>query len=193
MLDLVTTWLGYMKSISLAGNIWLAITSSWSPPVQEAGWVTWYGDGKYHGTVTASGEPFVAEALTLASRTIPLGTYVLIEGNGRSVWCRVNDRGPYGAMHDGRWVLKKRSSDPGVWRGVADLSLGCARRLWPGRARPGSGDYRLRYWIGVDDGVYAIADRLLGKEYQPFPERRSTVNGRMRRQFQWKRRNHIQD
>jgi rare lipoprotein A len=157
------------------------------PPVQESGWVTWYGDGKYHGKITASGELFVPEALTMASRTIPLGTYVLVEGNGRSVWCRVNDRGPYGAMHAGRWVLKRRSSDPGVWRGVADLSYGCAQALWPEAKRPGSGTYKLRYWRGVPDSVYAVIDLIAGKKYQPWPEYRETHGHKYKRQFKWLR------
>lgn len=32
------------------------------------------------------------------------------------------DSGPYGAMHQGSWVLKRKASDPGVWRGVVDLT-----------------------------------------------------------------------
>jgi rare lipoprotein A len=45
---------------------------------------------------TASGEQFDPEALTAASRTLPLGTRIQAKaGNGRSVTVRINDRGPY--------------------------------------------------------------------------------------------------
>lgn len=102
------------------------------PPVQESGWSTWYGDGKWHGEVTATGEKFNPLDSTCASRHIPLGTIILIEDayTGNRVWCRVNDRGPYGALaSSGQWVLKLSHQDPGEWRGVLDRSLGTALRL----------------------------------------------------------------
>lgn len=176
------------RALHVLMSLYLAVASASSgpePPVMESGWVTWYGDGKYHRKITASGEPFVPEALTLASRTIPFGTYVLIKGNSRSVWCRVNDRGPYGAMAAGRWVLKRKTSDPGVWRGVADLSLGCAKKLWPGRDRPGSGVYTLHYWRGLPDSLYMMVDRLAGDAYQPWFEYRKTDGAKYKRDFNW--------
>lgn len=166
-------------------DIWIGYPNK--PPLQEQGWVTWYGNGNYHGRITASGEMFVPEALTMASRTIPIGTYVLVEGNGRSVWCRVNDRGPYGAMYRGKWVIKRKSSEPGTWRGVADLSHGCAKVLWPDKSVPGSGIYKLRYWTGVPDSVYAVIDILAGRKYQPWPEYRETTGQKYKRQFRWLR------
>lgn len=102
------------------------------PPVQESGWSTWYGDGKFHGSITATGEKFNPLDSTCASRRIPLGTMILIEDvyTGKRVWCRVNDRGPYGALDkSGQWVLKLSSGDPGDWRGVLDRSLGTALRM----------------------------------------------------------------
>jgi rare lipoprotein A len=60
-------------------------------------WVaSWYGPG-FAGRRTASGEVFNPGALTCAHKTLPFGTRLLIRNpdTGRSVWVRVNDRGPY--------------------------------------------------------------------------------------------------
>lgn len=123
------------------------------PPVQEAGLASWYGsgdgtnDGGLHGKHTATGELFDPEKHTCASRHIPLNTMVLVEDveTGNRAWCRVNDRGPYGAMHEGQWVLKLTGSDPGRWRGVMDLSRGTAQELGFD-FRSGLNQVRLRYW-----------------------------------------------
>ena len=46
--------------------------------------------------LTASGEPMRDDALTCAMPQGEFGTYVLVVAeNGRSVICRLNDRGPY--------------------------------------------------------------------------------------------------
>lgn len=49
------------------------------------------------GKPTASGEPHKPNALTAASRTLPLGTTAKVTNteNGKSVVVEVNDRGPY--------------------------------------------------------------------------------------------------
>src|SRR5207237_9355245 len=51
----------------------------------------------FHGWVTASGEVYGMEALTVAHRTLPLGTLVKVTNvvNGKQVLVRINDRGPY--------------------------------------------------------------------------------------------------
>lgn len=41
---------------------------------------------------------------------------------GLSVVAPKVDSGPYGAMHQGEWVLKRRRADPGVWRGIVDAT-----------------------------------------------------------------------
>ena len=66
-----------------------------------------------------------------AHRWLPCGTRLLIQNaaNGRIGICTVVDRGPYGAMHRGRWVIKRRERDPGTWRGVLDLLPPVADRL----------------------------------------------------------------
>ncbi|RUM28694.1 MAG: septal ring lytic transglycosylase RlpA family protein [Aquifex sp.] len=62
----------------------------------ERGIASWYGP-KFHGRKTANGEIFNLFKLTAASRTLPLGTYVLVYNleNGKFVVVRINDRGPY--------------------------------------------------------------------------------------------------
>ncbi|HIQ30994.1 MAG TPA: septal ring lytic transglycosylase RlpA family protein [Aquifex aeolicus] len=62
----------------------------------EKGIASWYG-GRFHGRRTANGEIYDLFKFTAASRTLPLGTYVLVrnEENGRVITVRINDRGPY--------------------------------------------------------------------------------------------------
>jgi rare lipoprotein A len=83
-----------------------------SAGVSETGMIAWYGR-KFAGRKTASGEAFDPEALTMAHKTLPIGTKVKITNpkNNKSVIVRVNDRGPTQA---GR---------------VGDVSLATARKL----------------------------------------------------------------
>ena len=62
----------------------------------ERGVASWYG-GRFHGRRTANGETYNLFKFTAASRTLPLGTYVLVrnEENGKVITVRINDRGPY--------------------------------------------------------------------------------------------------
>ena len=64
-------------------------------PVQT-GKASFYGPG-LEGEETASGEPLDPNAMTAASRTLPLGTKakVINKENGRTVHVEVTDRGPY--------------------------------------------------------------------------------------------------
>jgi rare lipoprotein A (peptidoglycan hydrolase) len=55
---------------------------------------SWYGPG-FDGRTTASGAVFDQEGWTVASRTLPLGTMLLITRGERHVLALVNDRGPY--------------------------------------------------------------------------------------------------
>jgi hypothetical protein len=57
---------------------------------------TWYGD-EFRGSRTASGEVFNPDGLTVAHKSLPFGT-CLVVGNprtGKSIVVRVNDRGPF--------------------------------------------------------------------------------------------------
>ena len=57
---------------------------------------SWYG-AWHQGRPTASGEAYDVDGLTAAHRSFPLGTCVEVVhlANGRRVFVRVNDRGPY--------------------------------------------------------------------------------------------------
>ncbi len=61
----------------------------------------------------------------IAHRRLPCGTLVRVTNRrtGLSVVAPVVTRGPYGALlADGTWHVKRRASDPGVWRGIVDLT-----------------------------------------------------------------------
>lgn len=62
---------------------------------QSEGKVAYYGR-KFDGRRTASGERFNSHALTMAHRTLPMGTMVRVTNlsNHKAVIVRVNDRGP---------------------------------------------------------------------------------------------------
>ncbi len=74
----------------------------------ERGIASWYG-GRFHGRRTANGEIYDLFKFTAASRTLPLGTYVLVrnEENGKTAVVRINDRGPY---VDGRIIDLSQAS-----------------------------------------------------------------------------------
>jgi rare lipoprotein A len=57
---------------------------------------SWYGPG-FHGHPTSSGEVYDQQALTAASRTLPLGSHARVTNlkTGKSVVVRINDRGPF--------------------------------------------------------------------------------------------------
>jgi rare lipoprotein A len=65
-------------------------------PFVEEGYASWYGRS-FHGLRTASGEHFDMYLYTAAHKRLPLGTWVRVtnKSNGKIVWVRINDRGPY--------------------------------------------------------------------------------------------------
>jgi rare lipoprotein A len=97
-----------MRASSMRSNSVESPAASY-PSHFQSGLASWYR----HGERTASGEPFRADALTAAHRTLPFGTRVKVvhPRNGRSVVVRINDRGPF------------------VRGRVLDLSHGAARAL----------------------------------------------------------------
>ena len=66
---------------------------------------------KFHGRMTASGERLHRDSLTCAHRYYPFGTLLKVynPANGRSVFVRVTDRGPYvrGRIIDLSWRAAK--------------------------------------------------------------------------------------
>lgn len=67
------------------------------------------------GNQTANGEIFNNDSMTAAHRTLPFGTrvFVLDTMSERSVWVRINDRGPYvnGRIID---LSRKAAADLGI-------------------------------------------------------------------------------
>ena len=61
----------------------------------QTGVASWYGR-QFHGRKTANGEKFDMNALTCAHRSLPLGSWVRVTNlkNMKSIFVRVNDRGP---------------------------------------------------------------------------------------------------
>lgn len=66
------------------------------PTLAEVGGASWYGPG-FNGRRTASGERFNQNARTCAHRTARFGTMLRVTdtSTGKSIVCRVNDRGPF--------------------------------------------------------------------------------------------------
>lgn len=62
----------------------------------ERGIASWYGT-RFHGHLTSNREPYSLLAMTGASRTLPLPTYVRVVNleNHRHIIVRINDRGPF--------------------------------------------------------------------------------------------------
>ncbi len=63
---------------------------------KKTGVASWYGT-KFHGRPTSSREPYDMLAMTAASPSLPIPTYVKVTNleNGKQVVVRVNDRGPF--------------------------------------------------------------------------------------------------
>jgi rare lipoprotein A len=61
----------------------------------QIGEASWYGI-RFQGHTTANGEPFDMNALTCAHRSLPLGSWIRVTNlrNHKSIFVRVNDRGP---------------------------------------------------------------------------------------------------
>ena len=92
---------------------------------EETGTASWYGE-PYHGRQTASGEVYDMSQMTAAHRSLPFGSWVVVENllNRRTVEVRITDRGPFIA-------------DP-----ILDLSQAAGRAL--GAIGPGTIPVRLR-------------------------------------------------
>jgi len=75
-------------------NIWYRPEENYK--YKEVGIASWYGPD-FHNGITANGEKYDMHALTAAHRTLPLPSIVKVTNleNGKSVFVRVNDRGPF--------------------------------------------------------------------------------------------------
>jgi hypothetical protein len=79
-----------------AGTVQMALEGFEESEMQLQGTASWYGP-YFHGRLTATGETFDQNQLTVAHKTLPFGTYLKVRNlhNNRTVVVRVNDRGPY--------------------------------------------------------------------------------------------------
>lgn len=96
------------------------------PTYVEEGMASWYGPG-FHGGKTANGEEFDSAELTAAHRTLPLPSIVRVTmvSTGKSVYVRINDRGPFAHSR------------------IIDLSRGAAEKI--GLIRSGVAKVRVEY------------------------------------------------
>jgi hypothetical protein len=104
----------------------------------------------------------------IAHRWLPCGTKVYVSTVGKpqqGAWLVVGDRGPYGACvpqsklpagaiwttsklcqrqygSDTVWYVKRKSSDPGTWRAVADISHDARKMI----GHNGFENIIIRYW-----------------------------------------------
>lgn len=113
--------------------------------------VYWPGDG-HSGKTCADGKPFTKERCHIAHRHWPMGSMVRVcsLSTRKCAFSFIGDRGTYGACDDkgmdrwyrckGKWMIKIRRSDPGTWRGIADLS----RCVWKQIGGPGLQRVRLQ-------------------------------------------------
>ncbi len=115
-------------------------------PEAQTAIASWYGS-EFHGKPTSSGEPFDMYGYTCAHREYPLGSTVKVThaSSGRSVYCLVNDRGPFVPGRD------------------IDLSYAAAREL--GIVHPGTAPVFIEY--AGSDAAFA---RRVG-----YPSRGSTL------------------
>jgi rare lipoprotein A len=95
----------------------------------DSGQASWYGP-RHEGRRTTSGEVFDSHKLTAAHASLPLGSYVrvVVQGTGRSIVVKVNDREP---PHGVRCIDLSRAAAAKlgiVNRGLADVTLEAASK-----------------------------------------------------------------
>lgn len=112
----------------------------------ETGIASWYGN-PFHGRKTSNGETYNMYDWTVAHKTLPMNTRLLVEnlGNGRSTTVRVNDRGPF------------------VGTRIIDLSYNVARDL--GIIKEGTGKVRITA-LGEAETVQ-LADNKTAARFLP--------------------------
>jgi rare lipoprotein A (peptidoglycan hydrolase) len=95
------------------------LPSSLRPTGQTfSGLASWYG-GEFNGRPTASGAIYDETLWTAASRTLPLGTMIVVSRGRVRVLLLVNDRGPY---VDGRILDLSAAAAQALGVGVAEVS-----------------------------------------------------------------------
>ncbi len=132
------------------------------------GIASWYGPS-FQGRPTANGEIYNQYGMTAAHPLLPIGTKVQVENlsNGRKVWLRINDRGPY---------AKGR---------VLDLSRIAAEQL--GMIRQGTAPVRITvlHWPEsvLAAGLKPFTQYLVQVAAYPDPAEAEQLRARLQRQF----------
>jgi rare lipoprotein A (peptidoglycan hydrolase) len=107
------------------------------PPRPKQELASWYGPG-FNGHKTTTGERYNENAMTAASKTLPLGSHVVVTNpqNGHSVEVRINDRGPH--VHGRTLDLSKRAAQKlGITKkGVARVEVIQPAAKQPAEAAP---------------------------------------------------------
>ncbi len=100
----------------------------------KVGYASWYGK-KFHGRKTTSDERYNMYAMTAASPTLPIPSYVRVTNmaNNKSVTVRINDRGPFKSTR------------------IIDLSYAAAKKL----GYTGQGTALVRV-TGIDTNAKAV-------------------------------------
>lgn len=119
------------RALTFGATLFFALLACREPTRVVEGTASFYADS-FHGKPTASGENHSKREYTAAHRTLPFDTKVKVTNldNNRSVWVRINDRGPF---VEGR---------------IIDLSRAAARKL----GMTENGTARVRLEIYEKDG-----------------------------------------
>jgi len=83
-------------------------------------YASWYGN-EFHGRRTASGEIFNQWDFTVAHRSLPFGTFVLLRRGERSIVAKVTDRGPF--VHGREFDLSRACAEALGFSGVARIEV----------------------------------------------------------------------
>lgn len=111
-------------SYVVRGKKYKTLSSNNAKNFTEIGTASWYGPG-FHGKKTANGEIYNQNAMTAAHKTLPLSSKIKVTNleNNKTVYLRVNDRGPY----YGNRILdlsKKAARELGILgKGTAKIKL----------------------------------------------------------------------
>jgi rare lipoprotein A len=134
------------------------------PISTEIGLASWYGP-PYHNRQAADGSVFDQNALTVAHRTLPMGTFVRVTNlqTGESVIAKVTDRGPFvqGRTLDLSLAAAKAI---GVYRaGVAKVKIEAFAK--PNADPEGRWCVQVGAFLTVDDAIQTKNDLL--RRYAP--------------------------
>jgi rare lipoprotein A len=129
------------------------------PVTTEIGLASWYGP-PYHNHAGADGSIYNENALTVAHRTLPMGTVVRVTNlaTGESVLARVTDRGPFvpGRILDLSLAAAKSIS---VYRaGVARVKIEAYAK--PGADPEGKWCVQIGTFLTADDAIQTRNDLL---------------------------------